>query len=81
MINSSLSNTMILIGNLDLGHLMDTLKITWLLPLLKVLDNLLLDHVGLPHVLVLAVHLVNLPEGSMHIHDLSCIYISLHAVT
>ena len=24
------------------------------------MDNLLLDHVGLPHVLVLAVHLVNL---------------------
>ena len=26
MINSSLSNTMILIGNLDLGHLIDTLN-------------------------------------------------------
>ena len=26
----------------------------------KVIDKLLLEHVGLPHVLVLAVHLVNL---------------------
>ena len=35
---------------------------TWLLPLLKVVGfcNLLLDHVELPHVLVLTVHLVNL---------------------
>ena len=38
---------MIQIGYLDLGHLIDTL-------------NYLLDHVGLPHVLVLTVHLVNL---------------------
>ena len=41
---------MIRIGNLDLGHLISS----------QVLDKVLLDHVGLPHVLVLAVHLVNL---------------------
>ena len=53
---------MILICNLDMGHLIDTLKTTWLLPLLKVavLENLLLDHVGIPNVLVLTVLLVNL---------------------
>ena len=55
MINSSLSNTRILTNwELEQG--------IWLLSLLKVkvVDNLLLDHVGLPYGLVLAVHLVNL---------------------
>ena len=38
------------IGNLDLGHLINTLSyLAWLdyLSLLKVVGNLLLDHVGL----------------------------------
>ena len=54
MINSSSSNTRILTNwELEQG--------IWLLSLLKVkvVDNLLLDHVGLPYGLVLAVHLVN----------------------
>ena len=55
MIYSSLSNTMIWIGNLDLGHLIDTLKY-----LASPSPNLLLDRVGLPHVLDHAVHLVNI---------------------
>ena len=44
-----------------MGDLIDTLKGTWLLPLsnLVLTNNLLLDHVVLPHVLDLAVHLVN----------------------
>ena len=55
MINSSSSNTRILTNwELEQG--------IWLLSLLKVkvVDNLLLDHVGLPYELVLAVQLVNL---------------------
>ena len=48
---------MIQIGNLDLGHLIDTLNyLATATP--KSCNNPLLDHVGLPHVLVLAVHLV-----------------------
>ena len=42
---------MIQIGNLDLGHLIDTLNY---------LATPTPKSVGLPHVLVLAVHLVNL---------------------
>ena len=38
---------------------------TWLLSSLKLglIDKLLLEHVGIPHVLDLAVHLVNLLAG------------------
>ena len=36
-----------------------TLIDTCLLPLLKIMGDLFLEHVELPHVLVLAVHLVN----------------------
>ena len=61
-INSSESNTMTLIGNLDLGNLNDILSYlaTPIYKSWKVFDNLLLDHVGLPDVLVIAVHQVNL---------------------
>ena len=46
---------MILIGNLDLGHFIDTQNyLTTSTPKSWSLDNLLLDHVGLPHVLILA---------------------------
>ena len=50
---------MIPMGNLDLGHLISTLSYSHSKNL-YVVDNFLLDHVGLPHVLVLTVHLVNL---------------------
>ena len=45
---------------LNLGHLIDTLRYL-ATPLLKLvlINNLLLDHGGLPHVLDLAVHLDN----------------------
>ena len=45
--------------NLDLGHLIDTTRLLGYSHFKKlfVLDDLLLDHVRLPHVLVLVVHL------------------------
>ena len=51
---------MVPIGNFELGHLLDTLRyLATLTPKsFGFVDNLLLDHVGLPHVLDLAVHLV-----------------------
>ena len=49
---------MIRIGNLDLGHLTDTLNyLATLLLKVGLIDKL--EYVGLPHVLVLTVHLVN----------------------
>ena len=52
---------MIPIGNLDLGHLTDTLNyLATLLLKVGLIDKLLLEYVGLPHVLVLTVHLVHL---------------------
>ena len=55
---------MILIWNLDLGHLISTLSYL-ATPIPKtcrfmICDNLLLAHEGLPQVLVLTVHLVNI---------------------
>ena len=50
---------MIPIGNLDLGHIISTLShFTVPSSNMYVVDPHLPDHVGLPHVLVLAVHLV-----------------------
>ncbi len=52
---------MIQIGNLDLGHLIDTLNyLATLTPKSSRLLITFLDHVGPPHVLVLTVHRVNL---------------------
>ena len=68
---------------LNLGDLIDTLKGTWLLPFsnLVLINNLLLDHVVLPHVLDLAVYPANfLGWMSQGVHSETLLLLALLAL-